>query len=197
MLLLTHLKIAECVNELTNYTIPNYNHFILGIRTPDVNKAMLVTKHIKENTLHEVESCIRDLNKLDPAARIFSYRLGEMLHYIMDYFTKYHTSKEMYNKLIRHIFHEIRLMIKPIYTQSGLDMYNNHVDVFKPYHIGSDILGYINFQITIYESLIRSKGYEISIDIDFALCVSTICTLAILSNKMRQISNGEYKEEVE
>jgi hypothetical protein len=41
----------------------------------------------------------------------FSVRLGEICHYVSDFFCYYHLSEDLYNRKLHHFFYEIRLHI--------------------------------------------------------------------------------------
>lgn len=71
----------------------------------------------KEHGSHYDEACLQSASALwediceleGNDLRVFSYKVGEMLHFIADYFTNAHNKKYLQKNMRRHMLYEMRL----------------------------------------------------------------------------------------
>jgi hypothetical protein len=182
MLLITHISLAHELNEILD--IPNFNYFMDGLKYPDKWKEFRKLKHTKNNTFDKVLSLLEQIKKEDINSKVFAFKLGELIHYVMDYFCKYHINENEYNKLFRHVWHEVVLAFdRHAYLFTSL--YIQRFTATKELKIPKiDDLGeFIERNIEEFNEEILSKDYTNDTDIIYAFTASYMCIKTILSEK--------------
>mgnify|MGYP000915213101 FL=1 len=84
--------------------------FIYGNIKPDLSSRVMKTPHLLDNYFMKVcknagslmEGKYNDINE-------FSVELGQVCHYICDFFCRYHLNNEIYHQYRNHFFYEIKL----------------------------------------------------------------------------------------
>ena len=118
----SHISLAKyLVNSLDEQELVKHKKaFYLGSILPDCKPSFLTVRHEIEGTFPKLQDDLKNLLERQRAAQINIYRnLGEVLHYIADYFTFPHNSHYMGN-LKDHCLYEKHLKhsLKE-YIQSG------------------------------------------------------------------------------
>ncbi len=121
----SHISLAKYIVE--DMQIPAMEEhrkaFYLGSILPDCVPSFLTTKHEFDQTFHLVKNRISGLLEddkgLEEHARVFMRRLGEVLHYLADYFTFPH-NKIYPGNIKDHCYYEKELKFKlREYVSSG------------------------------------------------------------------------------
>lgn len=109
MYFFTHLMISKLLYQhLSNETDLNKRAFAYGNIKPDL-PSPLRNHHTLENCLFTTcEYSSQLMSEPLPSAH-FSTRMGEICHYICDFFCYYHLNEEIHNKNLHHLFYEISL----------------------------------------------------------------------------------------
>lgn len=115
MLIPSHTVLASHVSD---YISEKYGfHFVAnaiyrGSVMPDLRDKE-DGSHYSENCLINAASIMDEINRI-PAADIkyFSYKVGELLHFIADYFTNAHNKEYLQKNMRLHMFYEMRLHFK-------------------------------------------------------------------------------------
>jgi hypothetical protein len=83
--------------------------FAYGNIKPDISQGCVHSSHTLENYLFVVNERANQLIEKELSLKEFSVDLGEICHYVCDFFCYYHLSEEIYNKMLHHFFYELRL----------------------------------------------------------------------------------------
>jgi hypothetical protein len=86
--------------------------FAYGNVKPDLPPACFRDKHTMDNYLFIVYDKTNQLLSSDPDVKEFSVILGELCHFVCDFFCYYHLNDRLYKKMLSHFFYEIRLHLK-------------------------------------------------------------------------------------
>lgn len=111
MYFFTHLFISKRLYKhfLGELTLDK-RAFAYGNIKPDVSRESLHNNsHTLENYLFHVNERAKQLIEKEVPLKDFSADLGEICHYVCDFFCYYHLNEEIYNKMLRHFFYELRL----------------------------------------------------------------------------------------
>ena len=195
MLLGTHVKMAKVLSDTLQ--IPNKKEFISGMRIPDSGVSVFFSRHIKANTLAEVRIRLDVINDASISPKAFSYNLGIVLHYVMDYFCKYHQNDIIFRQTIRHTLYEMNIALKlmcsfqhttEIFLLRAMDMVNEtDINTF-------DTVVFLEDQISEY----LSEPQSIELDLKYAFTISYIIGLVLIYrwNRSQKLINttGEYYE---
>lgn len=95
---------------LKNTDAKDYKKSImLGNLIPDLKPSFISVKHNVENTAEKVELLMNNLcEKFTELTRRFVFRIGELLHYLCDYFTYPHNPELWNGSIISHIRYELK-----------------------------------------------------------------------------------------
>lgn len=112
MFFFTHLFIAKVLHRhLCDRLELNQQEFLYGNIKPDLPSPTRI-HHTLENCLYTVCEYSNELMEADLSTEEFAIRLGEVCHYVSDFFCYYHLNEKIHNKNLRHFFYEIRLHIE-------------------------------------------------------------------------------------
>ncbi|MGI1658318.1 MAG: zinc dependent phospholipase C family protein [Desulfitobacterium sp.] len=100
MVLYGHFKKKMKLNRLS---------FIYGNIKPDLSYKQIKTAHIMENHFGNVCESVNELMQNTMDRQKFSTELGQICHYVSDFFCRYHLDREIFHKLGGHFLYEIRL----------------------------------------------------------------------------------------
>ncbi|MBN7773581.1 zinc dependent phospholipase C family protein [Clostridium aminobutyricum] len=112
MYFFTHLAISKVLYQhFADEMVLDKRAFAFGNIKPDLPSSQ--RKH------HTLENCIFDVYKyfnqlMDEEVSVvdFSVSLGEICHYVCDFFCYYHLDEKHYNKKLNHFLYELRLHFK-------------------------------------------------------------------------------------
>lgn len=107
MYFFTHLYISKTLYHLFSDKVDlNKRAFAYGNIKPD-----LPSSHRKHHTLENYLFVVRDKSRLlinNPLTeKEYSICLGEICHYVCDFFCYYHTNDKLHQKLLKHFFYEL------------------------------------------------------------------------------------------
>ncbi len=141
MLIPSHTVLASHVSD---YVSEKYGfHFVAnaiyrGSVMPDL-KDKEDGSHYSENCFANASLIFEELNKIDAAdIKAFSYKVGELLHFIADYFTNAHNKEYLQRNMRLHMVYEMRLhfkltkLIKNYELKSGAEI--NPLNQIKIWH---------------------------------------------------------------
>jgi len=175
MYFFTHLYIAKELYRQLSKNIPlDFNAFSYGNIKPDI-PSKTRQHHTQENYLEQVYDQVSQLKKEECTVQEFSIKLGEICHYISDFFCYYHLNEHLHKKNLNHFFYEISMHI-------GLVTYKFEKDPFKV----DPNLPISTFEISIQSSftemfeLYNERPNSKKKDMDFALFTSLIICENIL-----------------
>ena len=109
MYFFTHLMISKLLYQhFSNEFELNKRAFAYGNIKPDLPSS-LRNHHTLENCLFTTCEYSSQLMN-EPVSLIhFSTQMGEICHYICDFFCYYHLNEEIHNKNLHHFFYEVSL----------------------------------------------------------------------------------------
>jgi hypothetical protein len=112
MYFFTHLFISKTLYRYLKREVElDKNAFAYGNIRPDISKDMH-TSHTLENYLFIVNDRANQLINNKVTKHEFSIQLGEICHYVSDFFCYYHLNEDIYNKMAHHFFYELRLHLE-------------------------------------------------------------------------------------
>lgn len=112
MYFFSHLLISKVLyRHFSTAVTLNKGSFSYGNILPDL-PSQSRSHHTLENCLFKVCDSSRKLMEEELAIKDFSVRLGEICHYICDFFCYYHLSENIHNKRLHHFFYELGLHYK-------------------------------------------------------------------------------------
>jgi len=121
MNLLTHIKISRILyDHFEGLMDLDRNAFIYGNIKPDLSGVSMSRAHIAENYREYVCRSSGELMKQAKSTKEFSMELGQICHYLCDFFCRYHKDKEIYSRLTCHFLYELRLQYE-LWKLAGKD----------------------------------------------------------------------------
>lgn len=109
MYFFTHLFIAKALHQQLRGEIElEQQAFLFGNIKPDLPSPSRV-HHTMENCLSTVLELADYLMTEEVPVEKFSVTLGEICHYVSDFFCYYHLNEEIHNKKLKHVIYEIKL----------------------------------------------------------------------------------------
>ena len=118
MYFFTHLFISKVLYQhFAGEVELNRRAFAYGNIKPDL-PSQQHNNHTLENYLFTVCGLTNQLMHEELPEEDFSIHLGEICHYVSDFFCYYHVNEELHNKKIRHFFYELRLHHKLLHINS-------------------------------------------------------------------------------
>lgn len=106
----THIAISKIIYDHLKLKIDlDKNAFIFGNVKPDLTYKLKKNPHILENHLFDVCDGAKELMKGKESLKELSTDLGQICHYICDFFCRYHLNILIFNKLARHFLYELKL----------------------------------------------------------------------------------------
>ena len=106
----THIAMSEILYKRLSAKMElDKGAFTYGNVKPDLSKKILKHPHTLENFLPFVCNTSEELIKNLVSLSEFSFKLGEICHYICDFFCLYHTEDEIFHRLKEHFFYELKL----------------------------------------------------------------------------------------
>lgn len=86
--------------------------FAFGNVKPDLPPDCFKERHTLENCLFIVYDRANQLTGQPLSKTEFSVKLGEICHFVCDFFCRYHLNESLHKQILPHLFYEIRLHIK-------------------------------------------------------------------------------------
>ncbi len=181
----SHISLAQYIVKDMDVPVmvDHRKAFYLGSILPDCKPSFLTQKHEFEGTFDIVRERIFDLS-LDAElilnnARVFMRRLGEVIHYIADYFTYPHN--QIYEGSLKdHCVYEKELKFRlREYVRSG-EAFRNRIDVRKfetPEAVCSFIRG------AHAEYLERKHGVKEDCEFIVRICHQVVQAVLALANR--------------
>lgn len=110
MYFFTHLFISKTLyKHFAGELSLDKKAFAYGNIKPDISQESLHNSHTLENYLFVVNERANQLIEKETTLKEFSVDLGEICHYVCDFFCYYHLNEEIYNKMLHHFLYELRL----------------------------------------------------------------------------------------
>lgn len=110
MNLLTHVAISRILYDHFERQMElDRSAFIYGNIKPDLSCKLMRKAHIMENYYDYICSSSGELMKNEKSLAEFSVELGQICHYVCDFFCRYHLNKEIFGNLREHFLYELRL----------------------------------------------------------------------------------------
>lgn len=108
----THLFISKTLYRFFTDDIElDKRAFAYGNIKPDLPLGCH-THHTIKNCIFTVSQLSQKLKEEKFSVRDFSILLGEVCHYVSDFFCYYHVNENIYNKLFQHFLYELRLHLE-------------------------------------------------------------------------------------
>lgn len=109
MFFFTHLFISKVLYQHFAKEVElDQRAFSYGNIKPDLPSAQR-NHHTLEKCLYTVCDYSNQLMDNELSIEDFSIRLGEICHYVSDFFCYYHLNEDLHNRKLHHFFYEIRL----------------------------------------------------------------------------------------
>lgn len=109
MYFFTHLLISKILYRHLSLEVElDKRSFAYGNILPDLPSQSRI-HHTLENCLFKACDNSKQLMEEDMSIKNFSARLGEICHYVCDFFCYYHLSENIHNKRLHHFFYELGL----------------------------------------------------------------------------------------
>lgn len=160
MNLLTHISISKLLyKSLKSKMKLDKKAFIYGNMKPDLTSKCLRKPHTLENYFTIVCDKADKLVNEDMLLKDFSTELGEVCHYVSDFFCQYHIDEEIFHKLKSHFKYELKLHFEFLRTMPKISIISNENEVRKD----------ISSIITELRGKYLSKPAEMQKDIVYAL----------------------------
>lgn len=192
----THKIIAGKVFEALKFelgAVLDLNSFKFGSIAPDIHPLMMLNSHCKKDSFEFVKKEIEELLSMpfpesQRGLKIFSYKLGIIVHFISDYFCKAHNDSR-YTNMIFHYAYEHRL--KRFFERRRDEVFNlSRKGSWKTY---DSVLELIEKKHMEYNALKRSM----SKDMEYSIKVSAIASLKIVELCMANSLNTTEEEELQ
>ncbi len=168
MYFFTHLFISKTLYKHFSGEMPlDRKAFAYGNIRPDILRGSDHNSHTLENYLFAVNEQARQLTGNETSIKEFSVDLGEICHYVCDFFCYYHLNEEIYHKMLRHFIYELRLHYElyKIYFRHNLKITSTRKEPRK--NISSIILEMRK------EYLLEPESYKRDIDYAFHTAIWT------------------------
>lgn len=178
----THKMVADIVYAHIERELGvklNHKAFRYGSIAPDIRLSMRVIKHTRKGSFELVKKLGNDLILLETPVsktemKLFSYKLGIIIHFLCDYFCTPHNDAR-YKNLIKHLRYENKLR-KLAYNSKNWNLPAVNQAVLDCMWKGSNFENIINEKSHEY----RNSNASYYTDLEYALVVSTIATLNIV-----------------
>lgn len=106
----THLQIADVLYDgLCKIAALDRESFLYGNVKPDLTAKVFLRPHILTLYLDDILQIIDSLMNEQLSNEDFSENLGEVCHYLSDFFCLYHAREEKFNHFVSHALYESRL----------------------------------------------------------------------------------------
>lgn len=190
MYFFTHLFISKVLYQHFASEIElNKRAFAYGNIKPDIPSSCN-KEHTLDNYLYTVSNLANQLIQEELSIERFSVQLGEICHYICDFFCYYHVFEEIYNNKLLHFCYEIRLHYKLMH------IYSKHKFKVVP----SKLKPRLDIHLMVLEkrSDYFSRPMSMLRDIEFAfstalwICESIIYFVKSKSNYMQNLDDESY-----
>ncbi len=110
MNLVTHITISKILyNNLNSIMDLDKGAFVYGNIKPDLTHKLLRNPHTLENYFLIVCNSAERLMNNKLSLQEFSFELGEICHYVCDFFCQYHLGDELFHKFREHFIYELKL----------------------------------------------------------------------------------------
>ncbi|MFA9379002.1 MAG: zinc dependent phospholipase C family protein [Lachnotalea sp.] len=176
MYFFTHLFISKVLYQhLANEVELNQRAFSYGNIKPDLPSSKR-NHHTLEKCLDTVCEYSNQLRNKEMSIEDYSVRLGEICHYISDFFCFYHLSEELHDRKLHHFLYEIRLHMSLFHLKNN----------FKNELLSSTKEPRKNIESMILEMRMAyfSQIHHMEMDVEYALMASVwICDSIIYFSK--------------
>ncbi len=185
----SHISLARHIVRMSN--IPSFEKhkkaFYVGSVMPDIKPSFFAKRHEIEETFAQVEKYIRQLTKgyrsFDELSTMYFVRLGEVVHYIADYFTYPH-NKEFPGSMAQHcvyegeLKHKLRKYIKD-FDEGNFIVWKNRLESgnMQRFQSSDDILTFLKQEHRRY---IRMEHHSVEADCKCIVDVCSMVSMAIL-----------------
>ncbi len=185
----SHISLAGYIVQMAN--VPSFEKhkkaFYVGNVLPDVKPSFVAKKHEIHETFQRVEKRIYQLTKgyrsFDTLSTMYFVRLGEVNHYIADYFTYPH-NKEFSGSMAQHCIYEgelkrrLRAYIKD-FDEKKLVAWKKRLQLenMDRFQSADDILIFLKEEHNKY---IRMEHHFVETDCRYIVDVCSVVTMAIL-----------------
>lgn len=195
----SHVSLAKHIVNISD--IPGFDKhrkaFYVGSVLPDCKPSFLTRRHEITETFNLVENGIQKLTKgygdMEDLSTMYFTKLGEVIHYIADYFTFPH-NKEYSGNIRQHCIYEGKLKNKLqeyIRNLSEKDLrkwkYNLRLEELEQFNSVSDICEFLREEHKIY---IRRGNHSVEEDCKYIVGICSKVAMAILHVCMLSM---EYK----
>lgn len=173
----------------------NRTLLLLGSVAPDYLPNMISIPHKYHNSIFLVMKNIKKmLNFTAPSMKesyIFSFRLGIIIHFVSDYFCRYHNSN--YSDFIKHARYEIKLnnYFKALIKRENFSFKVEHELINNTSMFKTNILGLVKIISKNRKSYLSDKSSMFK-DCKYSLATS----LAVTANIITMISSNEIMEPI-
>lgn len=148
----SHIFLAQyLVNDIkTNQLMNHRKAFYLGSILPDCKPSFLTMRHEFTGTIDMIQNRITKLTeeerKYEKSDRVFARQLGEVIHFIADYFTFPHNDV-YYGSLKDHCYYEkdLKFGLKRYISQYKTSPVakKETKDGFKPFHCVQELVDFV------------------------------------------------------
>lgn len=185
----SHVSLAKHIVNISD--IPGFDKhrkaFYVGSVLPDCKPSFLTRRHEITETFNLVENGIQKLTKgygdMDDLSTMYFTKLGEVIHYIADYFTFPH-NKEYSGNIRQHCIYEGKLKNKLqeyIRNLSEKDLrkwkYNLRLEELEQFNSVSDICEFLREE---HRSYIRRGNHSVEEDCKYIVGICSKVAMAIL-----------------
>lgn len=113
MYFFTHLFIARILyKNFKDETALNKWAFAFGNVKPDLPPDCFRERHTLDKTLFTVYDRAVQLSDLSLSKKEFSIKMGEVCHFICDFFCHYHLNETLHKRILPHLIYELLLHAK-------------------------------------------------------------------------------------
>ena len=200
----SHISLAKHIVSISN--VPNFDKhkkaFYVGSIMPDVKPSFLTKRHEINETLALVEKRIHKLtqgyNSLEELSTMYFEKLGEVVHYIADYFTFPH-NKEFPGTMAQHcvyegeLKHKLRAYIRN-FDERKLQAWKKRLELenLDRFRSVADILTFLkeehrNYIRRGHHSVDEDCKYIVGICSKVAMAILHVCRLTIEHKKVYAI----------
>lgn len=185
----SHVSLAKHIVNISD--IPGFDKhrkaFYVGSVLPDCKPSFLTRRHEITETFNLVENGIQKLTKgygdMEDLSTMYFTKLGEVIHYIADYFTFPH-NKEYSGNIRQHCIYEGKLKNKLqeyIRNLSEKDLrkwkYNLRLEELEQFNSVSDICEFLREE---HKSYIRRGNHSVEEDCKYIVGICSKVAMAIL-----------------
>lgn len=122
MNLITHIDISKTLyTNLTDIMDLDKTAFIYGNIKPDLTSKLLRNPHTLENYFLIVCNNADKLMNSKLSLQEFSFELGQICHYVCDFFCQYHLDNELFHKFGEHFVYELKLHFELLINSSKIN----------------------------------------------------------------------------